>query len=72
MSAYAEGELRGPRRRRVMRHLIMCEICAPIYRSLVATIESVRSLGRDRPPPSAAFVDDVVRRLRDEEMPEGR
>ncbi|MEW6581337.1 MAG: zf-HC2 domain-containing protein [Actinomycetota bacterium] len=69
MSELADGQLRGLRRWRVARHVLMCEICAPIYRGLLATIESVRSLAADRPPPSPSFVDDVVTRIRDDQDP---
>ena len=63
MSAAADGELRGLRRWRVMRHILVCEICGPVYRSLLATIQGLRGLGSDRPRASASFVDDVVARL---------
>ncbi|MGH3034089.1 MAG: anti-sigma factor family protein [Gaiellaceae bacterium] len=66
MSAYAEGELTGYRRWRVARHLARCEKCQALYRSFLATLESLRGLSRDEPPADPGFAARVLQRLRDE------
>ena len=63
MSAYAEGELTGYRRRRVSRHLARCEMCQALYRSLLTTLDSLRSLGREEPPADPGFPGRVIERL---------
>lgn len=69
MSALADGELRSFRRFRVVRHLAACDGCRAVYRSLLATIEGLRSLGRLEPAPQPLLADFVLERLRRE--PEG-
>ncbi|MGH3032505.1 MAG: anti-sigma factor family protein, partial [Gaiellaceae bacterium] len=66
ISEYAEGELTGYRRWRVARHLERCEKCQALYRSFLTTLESLRGLGREEPPPDPAFAAQVLERLRDE------
>ena len=66
MSAYAEGELTGYRRWRVARHLARCEKCQALYRSFLSTLESLRGLGREEPPPDPDFPARVLERLEDE------
>ena len=65
MSAYAEGELSGYRRWRVSRHLARCEMCQALYRSLLTTLDSLRSLGREDPPADPDFPRRVTERLRE-------
>jgi Putative zinc-finger len=67
MSAYAEGELSGYRRWRVSRHLARCEMCQALYRSLLTTLDSLRSLGREEPAADPAFPGRVIERLRDDD-----
>lgn len=63
MSAFAEGELRGYRGWRVARHLTRCAMCQAVYRSFLATLSSLRELGRHDPPPDEEFVARVTERL---------
>lgn len=67
LSAYVEGELRGVRGLRVRRHLVRCELCQAILRSLLATVESLGRLGRDQPAPQPGLADTVIERIRREE-----
>jgi Putative zinc-finger len=67
MSAFAEGELTGYRRWRVSRHLARCEMCQALYRSLLTTLDSLRGLGREQPPPDPGFPGRVIERLRDDD-----
>jgi hypothetical protein len=67
MSAYAEGELTGYRRWRVSRHLARCEMCQALYRSLLATLDSLRGLGREEPPADPELSARVIERLRNED-----
>jgi hypothetical protein len=66
MSEYAEGELSGYRRWRVARHLARCEKCQALYRSFLATLESLRGLGREEPPSDPDFASQVLKRVREE------
>jgi anti-sigma factor RsiW len=63
MSAFADGELGGFRGWRVSRHLARCEKCQAVYRSFLATLASLRELGRDDPLPDEDFVSRVTERL---------
>lgn len=63
MSAFAEGELRGYRGWRVSRHLARCAKCQAVYRSFLATLASLRELGRHDPPSDEDFVARVTERL---------
>jgi anti-sigma factor RsiW len=65
MSAVAEGELRGYRGWRVSRHLARCAKCQALYRSFLATLASLRELGREDPPADQEFVARVTERLAD-------
>ena len=67
MSAYAEGELTGYRGWRVSRHLARCEMCQALYRSLLATLDSLRGLAREEPPADPDFPVRVIERLREDE-----
>jgi hypothetical protein len=67
MSAYAEGELTGYGRWRVSRHLARCEMCQALYRSLLGTLDSLRSLGREDPLADPDFPGRVIERLRSDE-----
>jgi anti-sigma factor RsiW len=64
MSAYAEGELTGYRRWRVSRHLARCEMCQALYRSFLATLDSLRGLAREEPAADPDFPARVIERLR--------
>jgi anti-sigma factor RsiW len=63
MSAFADGELRGYRGWRVSRHLARCAKCQALYHSFLATLASLRELGREDPPPNEEFVARVTGRL---------
>jgi hypothetical protein len=67
ISAYADGELTGYRGWRVARHLARCEKCQALYRSFLTTLESLRGLGREEPPPNPDVASRVLERLRDED-----
>ena len=69
MSAHAEGELRGFRRLRVVRHLEACEVCRAIFGTLVATIDALRGLGRIEAEPMPQLADAVVTRIGRERRP---
>jgi anti-sigma factor RsiW len=63
LSEHLDGELRGLKRLRVVRHLERCELCQAVLRSLIRTIDGLRALGRAEPAaPSVAPV--VVERIR--------
>lgn len=63
LSEHLEGELRGWRRIRVLRHLSRCDRCREVLQSLSRAVDQLRSLGRIDPPvPSVA--DEVVDRVR--------
>jgi predicted anti-sigma-YlaC factor YlaD len=64
MSAYHEGELRGYRRWRVMRHLAKCERCRALYESVVAMLGGLRELRGREPAPDPGLADRVVDRIR--------
>jgi anti-sigma factor RsiW len=66
MSAFAEGELGGYRGWRVSRHLARCAKCQAVYRSFLATLASLRELGRHDPPADEDFVARVTERLAEE------
>lgn len=67
MSEHVDGELRGLTRWRVARHIMICDICRPLYASLVLTVEAVRGLGRqDPPPPDPKMVEGVLARIQAE------
>lgn len=70
LSEYAEGEVRGFRRGRIMRHLTRCEPCAAVFRSLQRTIELLRELGRPQPTPAESAAEPMIARIRREQ--EGR
>jgi anti-sigma factor RsiW len=63
LSDYVDGELRGLRRLRVVRHLARCELCQAVLGSLIRTLEALRSLGQVEPAPSV--VPAVVARIRE-------
>lgn len=63
LSAFAEGELGGYRGWRVSRHLARCAKCQALYRSFLATLASLRELGREDPRADEEFVLRVTARL---------
>lgn len=71
MSAYAEGELRGYKGWRVSRHLAHCVMCRALYRSFLAALDDLRTLGRREPPARPEIADSVLRRIRESEEPPG-
>ncbi len=66
LSEHLEGELRGLRRGRILRHLARCEHCRAILASLSRAVEHLRSFGRVYPPPAPAVADAVLARIRRE------
>jgi predicted anti-sigma-YlaC factor YlaD len=66
LSEHLEGDLRGIRRWRILRHLDRCERCQAVLRSLIRALEQLRSVGRVDPPPSEATATAVVDRVRRE------
>lgn len=67
LSEHLEGELRGWRRLRVLRHLARCERCQSVLRSLARVVEHLQGLPRDAVSASPSTVDAVVRRIRGED-----
>ena len=65
LSEFADGDLKGYRRWRVARHLARCEKCQALYKSFLATVEGLRSLGREEPPADPGFADRVLDRVRE-------
>lgn len=66
LSEQLDGELRGLRRLRVARHLARCELCQAVLRSLIRTLEELRSLGKIHPAPAPSVVPTVMARIREE------
>ena len=73
LSDRIEGELRGWRRLRVSMHLLGCDRCRAVLRSLIRTVEHVHELGRMdfAPAPRGSVAEDVVARIRRERTPGG-
>jgi len=67
LSDYVEGDLDGPLRRRVARHLRMCRRCRAVWQALIATMNGLRSLGTVEPRAEPALADSVLARIRAEE-----
>jgi predicted anti-sigma-YlaC factor YlaD len=59
LSAAVDGDLRGWRRVRVLRHLRNCVRCRDVLSTLGRTVEGLRLLGRNTP--RMASVADAVR-----------
>jgi anti-sigma factor RsiW len=66
LSEHLEGELSGLRRLRVARHLARCELCQAVLRSLIRTLQELRSLAQVAPAPAPSVVPAVVARIREE------
>jgi predicted anti-sigma-YlaC factor YlaD len=68
LSDRMEGQLRGLRRLRVSMHLIGCDRCRAVLRSLIRTVEHVHELGRVdfAPSPDGSVTDRVIERIRHE------
>jgi predicted anti-sigma-YlaC factor YlaD len=65
LSAHLEGELEGREEKRVLRHLVRCERCREVLRTLARAIHGLQALSRvdvSVPVPSAA--EAVVERVR--------
>jgi anti-sigma factor RsiW len=63
LSDHLEGELRGRRRRRILRHLARCEPCRAALESLMRTVEELRQLGRAELVPAPQLADAVIERV---------
>ena len=66
LSEHVEGELRGLRRWRILRHLARCQPCSAALHSLVRTLEGLRALGRTELEPKPSVAEAVVVRIRSE------
>ncbi len=66
LSEHLEGELHGLRRLRIHRHLVRCELCQTVLRSLARTLAALRSLGTIEPAPTPSVVPAVVATIREE------
>lgn len=68
LSDRMEGQLRGRRRLRVSMHLLGCDRCRAVFRSLIRTVEHVHQLGRVdfAPPPGGSVTEDVIGRIQRE------
>jgi predicted anti-sigma-YlaC factor YlaD len=65
LSSHLEGELEGREERRVLRHLVRCERCREVLRSLARAVHGLQSLGRvNIPAPVPSTADAVVDRIR--------
>lgn len=64
LSDHLEGELRGPARLRVARHLDRCPECGALFRSLARTVHGLRALG-PRPSTSSSLAA-IIGRIADE------
>jgi hypothetical protein len=65
LSAHLEGELEGREAKRVLRHLVRCERCREVLRSLARVMHGLHSLGRANVPAAApSTADSVVDRIR--------
>ncbi len=69
LSELVEGDLKGWRRWRVVRHLARCEHCQAVYRSLLRTLDALREVGNVEPEPQPAVADAVIERIRREFPP---
>jgi anti-sigma factor RsiW len=67
LSEHLDGELRGYRRWRVLRHLATCEHCRAVLRSLRETVENLRALGRNDPESQPSLADSVIDRIATEQ-----
>ena len=65
MSEFLDGELQGPMRGRVRRHLFVCKVCRPIFASLKRAVAAVRGQQPIVADPDPALVDDVMARIRE-------
>jgi anti-sigma factor RsiW len=69
LSAHAEDELRGLRRLRLRLHLVGCDGCSAVARSLRETIEHLRELQDTyKPDPAPSVAPAVLERI----QPPGR
>lgn len=68
LSAHLEGALSGRDEKRVLRHLARCPKCREALRSLVRTVDGLRSLGRAdaRTGTRPSVADVVIERIRKE------
>lgn len=71
LSDLADGDLKGYRRWRVGRHLSRCETCQALYKSFLATVDGLRSLGREEPQADPGFADRVLDRVRESDKEDG-
>jgi anti-sigma factor RsiW len=64
LSALVEGELRGLRRLRVRLHLVGCDACSAVARSLAKTIERLHELEDTfAPGPAPSVAPGVLERI---------
>jgi predicted anti-sigma-YlaC factor YlaD len=65
LSEHLEGELRGLRRLRVVRHLERCELCRAVLQSLIRMLDELRSLAQPEASVVPSVVPAVVSRIRE-------
>jgi anti-sigma factor RsiW len=63
LSEHADGELRRFRRLRVEAHLAVCDGCRTVYRSLIATVETLRAVGQVEPEAQPQLAEAVRKRI---------
>ena len=68
LSDHLDGQIGGLRAFRVTRHLMRCEQCRGVLRSLARTVELLRAV-RSPDPPTPSVVDAVVNRVHAEGQP---
>jgi predicted anti-sigma-YlaC factor YlaD len=63
LSDHLEDEVRGLRRRRILRHLARCALCRAAFESLRRTVDELRQLGRAELTPAPQLADVVLQRI---------
>jgi predicted anti-sigma-YlaC factor YlaD len=63
LSDHLEDEVRGLRRRRILRHLARCALCRAAFESLRRTVNELRQLGRAELTPAPQLADAVIERI---------
>ncbi|MGE0305811.1 MAG: anti-sigma factor [Acidimicrobiia bacterium] len=63
MSDHLDGGLSAMDEARFSRHLAGCRRCTQVLAALRSTIDELKVLARDSPPPQPSVVDDVINRI---------
>lgn len=64
LSAHIEGDVGRLKEWRLRRHLLRCDRCREVLRSLKRSIEHLRALGQAETPLTPSVADAVVGRIR--------